>query len=93
MSFLDDITPTAIKKINDSIQSTFIDPLNITVTNLDDQNKSIATHLLSEGITVEQIKHFVDCSRAQLDPFLEEQALRASIRKEIEAEMAQPKAP
>ena len=92
MSFLDDITPAAIKKINDSIQSTFIDPLNITVTNLDDQNKSIAQHLLSEGITVEQIKHFVDVSRAQLDPFLEEQNLRASIRKEIEAEMAQPKA-
>ncbi len=87
MSFLDDITPAAIKKLNDSIQSTFIDPLNITVTNLDDQNKAITLHLLNEGITVEQIKHFVDCSRAQLDPFLEEQALRASIRKEIETEM------
>ena len=44
------------KKIRDNVQ--IIDPHNITVTNLDDANKGIAKHLLDEGITVEQIKHF-----------------------------------
>ena len=86
MSILESITPTFIKEFNDGIQSTLIDPLNIMVTNLDKENKAIADSLLAGGVTPEQIKHFVDVSRAQLDPYLDEQALRASIRAEILAE-------
>ena len=86
MSILESITPRFIEDFNNGIQSTLIDPLNIMVTNLDDQNKAIADSLLAGGVTPEQIQHFVDVSRAQLDPYLESQALRASIRAEILAE-------
>ena len=91
MSTLAKITPTFIKEFNDGVQRTFLDPLNITVTDLDEQNKAMADSLLAGGVTAAQIQHFVDVSRAQLDPYLEEQELRASIRAEIIAEQAQPK--
>ena len=72
-SFLDSITPDGVTDIINGVQK-----LGNTVTfgafatDLDEQNKSIANHLLSEGITAEQIQHFVDVSRVELDPYLEQ---------------------
>jgi len=86
MSLSERITPDFIKEFNDSVQRTLIDPLNITTTDLDDQNKAIADSLMAGGVTIEQIQHFVDVSRAQLDPYLESKRLRQEIRAEILAE-------
>ena len=92
-TFLDKITPDVIREFNNGIQKTFIDPINITVTDLDDTNKGIASHLLEEGITPEQIIHFVDVSKAQLEPYLadktKEKEIEARLRKKIEAEIAE----
>jgi len=86
-TLLSKITPDVVKSFNDDIQRTFLDPLNPTLTDLDEQNKNITDHLLSEGITPEQIQHYVDVSRAQLDPYLEEMATKARMRAEIIAEL------
>jgi len=70
MSFLSKITPDGVTKINDGIQS-LLDPVNPFITDLDDKNKAIASHLLAEGISKEEIQNFVDVSRPQLDAFLD----------------------
>ena len=88
MSFLDNITPDSVKKINDGIQS-ILDPVNPFITDLTEDNKKIAQHLLEQGITVEAIQKFVDVSRTQLDPFL---ALESEVMKRIAAATANPKA-
>ena len=87
MSFLDNITPDSVKKINDGIQS-ILDPVNPFITDLTEDNKKIAQHLLEQGITVEAIQKFVDVSRTQLDPFL---ALESEVMKRV-AEATKPKA-
>jgi len=87
MSFLDGITPDSVKKINDGIQS-ILDPVNPFITDLTEDNKKIAKHLLEEGISVEAIQKFVDVSRTQLDPFL---ALESEVMKRV-AEATKPKA-
>jgi len=61
------------KKIADGVQEIF-EPINPMVTDMDEKNKAIATAMLEEGISVKDIQHFVDVSRAQLDAFLEVEA-------------------
>ena len=91
MGILDTITPNGIKTINDGIQGLF-DPLNPLVTTINtNKNKEIASFLVKNDFTVQEIKDFVDISRVQLDPYIAEQVLRHEIRKEILEEAKSPK--
>ena len=88
MSFLDKITPDGVKQTINGLQS-LTDFANPMVTNLTDDNKKIAQHLLKAGITVQQITDFVDVSRAQLDPYLE---MEVEVMKRVKAATEEPKA-
>jgi len=81
MSFLKSITPDGVTQALNGLQS-MTDFVNPMVTDLTPDNKKIAQHLLNQGITVQEIKDFVDVSRAQLDPFLD---VEAEVRKRMEA--------
>ncbi len=86
MSFLSKITPDALTEFNDGVQR-MLDPINPLVTNLTDKNKAIAELLFNAGVTAEEIGDFVDVSKAQLNPYMEELALKAKIKAELLEEM------
>ena len=73
----------SIKKINDGIQE-MLDPVNPFTSDINKyRTKEGLKLLVKAGFSKDDIKQLIDVSRAQADPFIDEEIMREEIRKEI----------
>ena len=64
---------SGIRKVVEGVTD-MVEPLNPLVTNMDNKNKEIASHLLEAGYSVREVQDFVDVSRTQLDEYIKIEA-------------------